>query len=204
MLALLLVMSVHADKFDATNLGLEASYITLVDEDGPVTNVLNAANFAATMTALDVTFTGLTVNEARDQLTKKGVENSLLVYFDENRVTLYKGTRGTIPEVADAAEGYLNDQGFSVASVGPLFEVNEPVAQETKEREEPEVEEPEPVEEERVEEEILVDEEPQTNPPTIEAEAEPVVPEPEEEIEEPEPEEPGIIAKIWRWIIKLF
>ncbi len=168
-------------------------YWTVFDDAGAASDVVNGANFAASMKAsAGVSFSGKT--ESQVSTSNQDMNDAFLVRFDGTNVEISYGSNSAFDDIADVARVYLRDQGFSVT------------AREYDERntEAPTRSPPSapPKEEETTEEES-----------PIESGAEAVIPEPIAVIPQEEPaaqeaieheEERGFFGRIWHWFSDIF
>lgn len=183
----------------ATPLALAEEYWTVVYEDGDPRDVINAANFAASMKgSAAVTFTGKTEVQAREELIS--TRDVLAVVFSGREVLILEGSN--IPQnVIENVQVYLARQDFALSYGRPsdLLE-GEDVEENAPELPEPDpVEEPNPVEAPdpvNVSEPSQEPQEPQEESPPQEL--------PEQEREDRQAKGPSILVRVWRWFSGIF
>lgn len=165
-------------------LGLAQSYWTVVDDDGRAADVVQAANFAASMKAsTGVEFSGRTMSQARGEVSD--VDDLFVVFFRGERATIM-ADYGEFSDLFGTASRLLEDRGLSVTIVEPdasLFGVEE--------------EEPAPVAEEAVPEEPIPE-------PVPEPLVQETVEEPVEETVAPPPAREGFFKRVTGWFARLF
>jgi hypothetical protein len=170
----------------------KSSYIVVVGKDASATDVVVAANFAASMKG----FTGVTFESAIDEEAYNNLPDlagRTIVVIDGAQ----KQVRITPTTTGDAASAYFRQQGFTVIDLESRSQllVKPPKVEEKKiavalvppendsaDIEEDVVQETAPVQEEQM---------PQEQPPALQ-----VVPE--------TTQKPGITTRIWRWITSWF
>ncbi len=86
---------------------LEAEYLTIVGEDAPTSDVITAANFAATIKQTGITFTGATDKDALEGYEQSDLDDHYFVVIDGNSVLL-------LGEANAQIENYFEEQGFIV------------------------------------------------------------------------------------------
>lgn len=185
-----------------------AQYWTVVRDNAPASDVVSAANFAATMKAnAGVTFTGKLASDAKFELFAQS-SPVLEVFFSGKSARIVEYPTGDEPEFSRAievAESYLRSQGFSVSREEPSLTGVDDVtpsgndkldnsggSQEAVDDSAPAVDLEKPVlaqeEEQRV---VGVDEQratAQTPPPPPAS----------------EPEAPNLFVRMWRWFTGVF
>ncbi len=88
-------------------------YWTVVADDGTAADVVNAANFAASMKAsADVSFAGKTESQVAD--ADQDPADLLTVHLQGDEAQIVYGTDPAFEQIADLAKRYLRDQGFTV------------------------------------------------------------------------------------------
>lgn len=87
--------------------GLEGDYVIVVDEDAPTSDVVTAANFAASVSQY-ATFSGVELADAQS-LSEEDLEGKYVVIISGNSVTLLGSD-----ENDDLFKQYFQDQGFVV------------------------------------------------------------------------------------------
>lgn len=109
LLALLLVPLVAAHG--------HPEYWTVVYDDASASDVVSAANFAASMKgSVAVDFTGKTFSQARDAMLTQELDETFIVIFDGTEATIMADG---FSQVTQASRTYLERQGFSVDVVQP-------------------------------------------------------------------------------------
>jgi len=92
--------------------------MTIVEDDGPISNVVNAANFAANMKALaGVTFTGVLASEEDISVAIRS-DPVMRVIFDGDTAQIVADEDEFSTEI-EIARSYLEDQGFTVELFKP-------------------------------------------------------------------------------------
>lgn len=185
----------------------QSEYWAIAAEDGTTMDVVNAANFAASMKgSVAVSFTGKTFEQARDSLIEQPLEDTVAVVFDGDDA-LVMANEDRFPKVVEASVKYLRGQGFSVDVEDP--DTSYFLGEE-------EVENPQacPMDAKVCPDGSSVG----RNPETCEFLPCPVVPEPREEppaqIDEddefvPPPRDlvedrPNVLVRVWRWFAGIF
>ncbi len=168
-------------------------YWTVFDDAGAASDVVNGANFAASMKAsAGVSFSGKT--ESQVATSGQNMEDAFIARFDGKNVEISYGSNSAFADVVDVARTYLRDQGFSV-TVREYDEHNTNAPTRS------------PPSAPSKEEETAGDASP------IESGAEAVIPEPIAVLPQEEPvaqdateqeEEHGFFGRIWRWFADLF
>ncbi len=93
----------------------DAQYWTVVQDNAPASEVIAAANFAASMkSAADVSFTGKTRSQVSDALRAQDLDDTLIVFFDGKSAKIMQGTLPELDLAAREAQAYLRDQGYTV------------------------------------------------------------------------------------------
>lgn len=107
---------------------VDAEFITVVGDDAHPSDVVTAANFAATMKRdLGVTFTGRTESQI-DEIPTKEVIKTTLVVIDENEVEVIQGQDAPRDhgKVSQHAFAYFSSNGFTVdMSIGEFKDASE-------------------------------------------------------------------------------
>lgn len=207
--------------------GLEGDYIVVVDEDAPTSDVVTAANFAASVSEY-ATFSGVEMADAQS-LSEDDLEGKYVILLSGDSVTLLGSDEN------DAVfEQYFEDAGFEVETIAApdKDDLVLPEPEELPEEPTPTLYVPE------VDDEVIVEYEPVgTEDPVKEelvAQAKTPRPEPEayvcdgcvyedecvaigetvdvdglahicgEEGLAPQAEEPGFFARLWTWLKNLF
>jgi hypothetical protein len=184
LMLVLLVASASALQFS------QSSYIVVVGKDAPATDVIIAANFAASMKG----FTGITFESAIDE----EAYNNLPDFAGRTIVVIdgaQKQVRITPTTTGDAASAYFRQQGFEVVNLQSRRDLLvKPPQEEEKEiavaLTPPAEVTPIPVTA-KIEEEMKTTEDEPTSPPPAEPQA-------------PEPEKPSVATRIWHWFASWF
>jgi hypothetical protein len=172
------------------------AYWTVFDDAGAASDVVNGANFAASMKAtVGVSFTGMTESQAT--ASNQDVDDLFVVRLHGTTAEISYGTDNAFDEVADVARTYLRDQGFSV-TVSDTPQENREAPTRAPPTTAP-TENPTPKPKNDVIENanaVLV---PPPQPlPTPVADPQPQAPEPEVE------EQPGFFTRLWTWFVDIF
>lgn len=176
-----------------------AQYWTVVPDEGSTINVVNGANYAATMkSSASTEFTGKTVSQAKQELVTTDIEDVFIVIFQGSSVIIMPGEDVDNEQILEATQRYLDDQGYDYSVEEPNMEYF--FGEEKEDAKEPVADEPvDDHTDESIEEEIAEEEQVQnvSDRPTLEP---PVAPEPEPDKEDG----PGFFARTWRWLMSLF
>ena len=162
---------------------LAEEYWAVVREDGTTQDVVNAANFAASMKgSVATTFESRTDEQIIE--ADPEFDEVLAVLFEGDDLIVMQGDDPAFQRVVDNIVVYAQNQGFDVE-----FESGEDVFPQPEQ-----IEVPEPVEElPEVDDEVIVQEEPEPAPPPA-YESEP----------QPAPERPNVFVRVWRWFAGIF
>jgi hypothetical protein len=112
--SLFILIIVAAFSSSAFALSADSKYITVLKDGGPISDVVNAANFAAAMQAeAGVAFTGATDAQLNSLPLS---DDRLLVYFDGKNAKIVESKSVDDMAVSALAAAYLRTQGFSVTT----------------------------------------------------------------------------------------
>lgn len=102
-----LLLAIIALSLVAASPALDAEYLTIVGAESPTSDVITAANFAATIKQAGITFTGATDKDALEGYEQDDLDDHYFVVIDGNTILL-------LGEQNQLVENYFEDQGFSV------------------------------------------------------------------------------------------
>ena len=160
-------------------------YWTVVPDDGTASDVVNAANFAASMKAsVGVTFSGRTDSQVEQSWPN---QERFLVRFEGRTAVITAADE----ELADVARRYLEEQGFAVSQDAADEPEEEP-------EEEPETED---AGREAPEEPAIIYTDYVVEAPDERAADRPMDSEPDDAaVEQP----PGFLRRLWGWFARVF
>lgn len=182
------------------------SYYTVVDDDAPASDVVSAANFAASMKgSVAVTFSGKLASDM-EGMTGAQLQDSVIVVFDGRDARILRGGNpafdAQFDDVVEASQIYLDRQGFdvTVGTASPAeFGSSDDADSDGGAAGEAEPEAPETTAPARnttnttqqdaddLVVEVQAPQEQELPPPAPEA-----------------PEEPGVFSRMWRWFAGIF